>query len=152
MGEHATKSNSLSGKSLLHVNELSLSLGANKFCPISLQPHFNSFILWELDVQGDLQFSRFLSARLFPMKNYGCLLSLSHTWCDGCALSFKSNPTWLSFSSDDIRVYLKGWGLGVCMSDFLAKPPDPGDGERRITVSASLGGKVTVCLWDLNRV
>lgn len=66
--------------------------------------------------------------------------------CDGCDLSFKSNPTWLSFTSDDIRVYLKGWGLGVCTSDFLAKPPNPGDGVRRITVSASLGEVVTVCL------
>lgn len=41
MGEHTTQSNSLSGKSLPHVNELSLSLGANKFGPISLQPSFN---------------------------------------------------------------------------------------------------------------
>lgn len=55
-------------------------------------------------------------------------------------------PTWLSFTSDDIRVYLKVWGLGVCTSDFLAKPPNPGDGVRRITVSASLGRVVTVCL------
>lgn len=60
--------------------------------------------------------------------------------CDGCALSFNSNPTWLSFSSDDIRVYLKGLGLVVCTSDFLAKPPNPRDGVRRITVSASLVG------------
>lgn len=54
MGEHATESNSLSGKSLPHVNELSLSLGANKFCPLSLQPGFNSFILSELDVEMNL--------------------------------------------------------------------------------------------------
>lgn len=80
------------------------------------------------------------------MKNNGCLLFLSHVQCDGCDLSFKSNPTWLSFTSDDIRVYLKVWGLGVCTSDFLAKPPNPGDGVRRITVSASLGRVVTVCL------
>lgn len=65
MGEHATESNSLSGKSLPHVNELSLSLGANKFCPISLQPSFNSFILCELDVEENLWFSHFLSLLVF---------------------------------------------------------------------------------------
>lgn len=72
--------------------------------------------------------------------------------CDECGLSFKSNPTWLSFSSDDIRVHLKGWGLGVCTSDFIAKSPNPGDSVRRITVSASLGGGVTVCLQDFTLV
>lgn len=70
---------------------------------------------------------------------------------DGCALSLKSNPTWLSFSSDDIRVYLKGLGLVVCTSDFLAKPANPWDGVRRITVSASLaGGWQSACeVWTL---
>lgn len=67
MGEHATESNSLSGKSLPHVNELALSLGANKFCPISLQPSFNSFIFCELDGEEFLWFSRFHSLLLlFP--------------------------------------------------------------------------------------
>ena len=76
MGEHATESNSLSGKSLPHVNELSLSLGANKFCPISLQPGFNSFILSELDVEMNLFGLAvfFLLANLFSHeKNNGCL-------------------------------------------------------------------------------
>lgn len=152
MGEHATESNSLSGKSLPHVNELSLSLGANKFCPISLQPSFNSFILCELDVEENLWFSHFLSLLVFFPWTTMAAFCFYLVVCDGYALSFKSNPTWLSLSSDDIRVYLKGWGLGVCTSDFLAKPPNPGDGVRRITVSASLGGGVTVCLRDLNLV
>lgn len=65
MGEQATEFNSLSGKSLPHVNELSLSLGANKFCPISLEPSFNSFILCELDVEENLRFSRFLLLLVF---------------------------------------------------------------------------------------
>lgn len=79
MGEHATESNSLSGKSLPHVNELSVSLGANKFCPISLQPSFNSSILCELDLGENLWVSHSLSsAHLFPMKNNGYLLFLSH--------------------------------------------------------------------------
>lgn len=65
MGEHTTESNSLSGKSLPHVNELSLSLRANKFCPVSLQPSFNSFILCELDVEENLRFSHFLSLLVF---------------------------------------------------------------------------------------
>lgn len=146
MGKHATESNSLSGKSLPHVNEPSLSLGANKFCPISPQPSFNSFILCELDVTKNLWFSNFLSPLSFSQEKQ-CLPAVFIPYvCDGCALSFKSNPTWLSFSSDDIRVYLKGWSLGVCTSDFLAKPCNLGDGVRRITVSDSLGGGVTVCL------
>lgn len=65
MGEHTMESNSLSGKSLPHVNELSLSLGANKFCPISLQPSFNSSILWELAVEEKLWFSYFLPLLVF---------------------------------------------------------------------------------------
>lgn len=65
MGEQATEFNSLSGKSLPHVNELSFSLEANKFCPISLKPSFNSFILCELDVGENLWFSRFLSLLVF---------------------------------------------------------------------------------------
>lgn len=152
MGKHATESNSLSGKSLPHVNELSLSLGANKFCPISPQPSFNSFILCELDVTKDLWFSNFSICSLFPMKNNSCLLFLSHMYVMDVLYPLNQIPTWLFFSSDDIRVYLKGWSLGVCTSDFLAKPPNPGDGVRRITVSDSLGGGVTVCLWDLNLV
>lgn len=64
MGEHATESNSLSGKSLPHVNELSVSLEANEFCPISLQPSFNSFLLCELDFEENPQFSHFLFASL----------------------------------------------------------------------------------------
>lgn len=65
MGEHATESNSLSGKSLPYVNELSLSLGANEFCPISLQPSFNAFILCEFEVEENLWFSHFLSPLVF---------------------------------------------------------------------------------------
>lgn len=98
MGEHATESNSLSGKSLPHVNELSLSLGANKFCPISLQPSFNSFILCELDVEENLWFQPFsLSASLFPMKNNGCLLFLSHAYM--MDVLYPLNQTPLGFPS-----------------------------------------------------
>lgn len=68
MGEHATESNSLSGKSLPHVNELSLSLAAIKFCPISPQLSVNSFILFELlqTIFGLVFFS--FSAVSFPLK------------------------------------------------------------------------------------
>lgn len=92
----------------------------------------------------------YLSAH-FPMENNGYIPSVFIQYeCDGCTLSFKSNPTWLSFSTDGIRVYWKGWGLGVCTSDFLAKPGNPGDGVRRITVSASPGGGVTASeIWTL---
>lgn len=98
MGEHATESNSLSGKSLPHVNELSLSLRANKFCPISLQPSFNPFIFFELDVEENLWFSHFLSLLvLFPMKNNGCLLFLSHAYV--MDVLYPLNQTPLGFPS-----------------------------------------------------
>lgn len=101
MGKHATESISLSGKSLPHVNELSLSLGANKFCPISLQPSFNSFILCELDVTKNLWFSNFLSLLSFSHEKQWLPFVFILYVCEGCALSFKSNPTWLSFTSDE---------------------------------------------------
>lgn len=150
MGEHTTESNSLSGKSLPHVDELSSSLGASKFCPLSLQPCVDSmWIRWLRKIFGLAMFS---SCWSFSHEKQWLASVFIPCVCDGCALSFKSNPTWLSFISDDIRVCVKGWGLGVCTSEFLAKPPNPGDGVRRITVSASLGGGVTVCLQDLNLV
>lgn len=135
MGVHAKESNSLPGKSLPLVNELSLGLGA-KFFLSQLQSCFNAFIFCELRLKR----SHFLSLLVFSHEKQWLPSVFIPCVCDGCALSFNSNPTWLSFSSDDIRVYLKGLGLVVCTSDFLAKPPNPRDGVRRITVSTSLVG------------
>lgn len=155
MGEHATESNSLSGKSLPHVNELSLSLQANKFCHVPLQLRLNSFSFCVNEMLRQIYaLAVFPLLVFFPWKTMAAFwfLFLSPCACDGRDSSFESNPTWLSFSSDDIRVYSKGWGFGVCTSDFLAKPSNPGDGVRRITVWASFVEVVTVSLWDLNLV
>lgn len=98
MGEHTKESNSLSGKSLPHVNELSLSLGANKFCPISLQPRFNIFILCELKVKENLWSSHFLFLlAYFPMKNNGHPLFLSHVYA--IDVVYPLNQTPLGFPS-----------------------------------------------------
>lgn len=96
---------------------------------------------------------RFFSrARLFPMKNIVWLLVLSRSYVMDVPYPLNQTPLGFPSVSDDIRVYVQGRSLGVCTSEFLAKPPNPGDGVRRITVSASLGGGVTVCLQDLNLV
>lgn len=107
-----------------------LALGRASFVPFHRSLAITLFISCELDGETNLCFSHFLSAGLFPMeKKQGCMsfffflfffFSFFYPYvCIGCDLSFESNPTWLYFGSDDIRVYLKGWGLGVCASDSL---------------------------------